>query len=80
MDERQPMTYREIREYLKVNDWGFPKDDGGYEIKLPGTHLPTVIIRWVTHEVLPQIRRTGEYKLPDKLDQVPQSWPSRRWR
>jgi hypothetical protein len=73
MDKAQPMTYREIREYLKVNDWGFPRDDGGYVIELPG--LPSVIARWVTHEVLPEIRRTGGYKVPDHMDQVPSSWP-----
>lgn len=64
----RPMTYREIREYVD-STWGTDLPKGG---ELPDD-IPWAVERWLTHEMLPTIRRTGGYRWPEYLDQLAES-------
>jgi hypothetical protein len=64
--EQTPMTYREIKDYAE-------RAAGEQNLALeeidPG-ETPWGVMRWLTHEVLPTINRTGRYAYPEDLDQV----------
>jgi hypothetical protein len=74
----QRMTYRQIKEYSEGEGWDFSA--GGFECDLakrgraPRSYddgpppWPWGVDRWLDHEVLPTIRRQGNYEWPDNLD------------
>lgn len=57
------MTYGQLRAWLDENE-ATPAEDWRWE------DIPWGVRRWLTHEVLPAIRRMGGYKFPDDLDAV----------
>ena len=72
--ENETMTYRQIKEYAEGEEWNF--GPGGYAAKLAQADtlpddpesMPWGVWRWLTHEVLPTIRRNGSYEFPANLD------------
>lgn len=70
--EQKPMTYREIKEYA---------ENAAYEQnlaveELDPDELPWGVMRWLTHEALPTLNRTGRYSYPKDLDQIcPHTYP-----
>ncbi len=64
MTEQKPMTYREIKAH--ITDLS--------RIAEYLDHMPRAVQLWITHEVLPAISATGEYRWPDDLDQIARSW------
>jgi len=60
-----PMTYREIRDFV-----GYAVD---LDIDLDRADLPWAVERWICHELLPTIRKTGGYRFPADLDQIAES-------
>jgi hypothetical protein len=71
---KEPMTYRQIKEYVEGEGLDFGA--GGYDAKLAQAEMlpddpdsvPWGVWRWLTHEVLPTIRRNGGYEWPEILD------------
>jgi hypothetical protein len=71
MGHEQPMTYRQIREFVYECA---PFHDLAVEELSPGdAELPWAVERWLTHEMLPTIRKTGRYQFPADLDQMAES-------
>jgi len=57
---KEPMTYRQIKEYVDTHDLE-PMD---------WEDVPWGVRRWLTHEMLPAIRRTRHYEWPENLDLI----------
>ena len=64
--EHKAMTYREIHDYTLAENWNMDHPARQAALKagyLPGdpASMPWAVERWLTHEVLPTIRKTGRY-------------------
>ena len=76
--DKEPMTYRQIKEYSDGQGWDFSAGafEGdlmkrGYAPSADGNEpfaFPWGVDRWLDHEVTPAIRKTGRYEWPDDLD------------
>jgi hypothetical protein len=75
MKKKEAMTYRQIRGYAERENWYIDSPsqqralDSGLLPDEPES-MPWAVERWLTHELLPTIRKTGAYEWPENLDAV----------
>jgi hypothetical protein len=69
MAEHKPMTYREIKGYIEKHHITVDGNQIGWDDDTPD-EMPRQVFRWLNHEVVPAILKTGRYEFPSDLDLI----------